>query len=1331
MGDYGNDPRHAARVRLGCKLRELVCASGLSAADAATACGISKSTLQRWLTGESSPGASSGQTRLFWSVIEELSRLCDHLPYGNAAWAALLQAAQREGAEWRGRDQRHRSNLHDSDKPFVRRHHPFPQSATVLTGRQVERAVMASFLRETGSQASSYLCWCAASPAGKTSLLTDFVDNPPSYADVLNFRVAQRHQTDTRAEFAQAVSDQIWAFLHPVKPVAVEPRTSQDWAALLEQAAEKSRARGRTLALVIDGLDSDLAWSGALYNGNLPDLSGSFRDTGPNGDSIAALLPASPHPNLKIIASVRCSDRFPRDLPADHPLRLRECLRTLTICTPAQTAMDQEINARVEQLCASDLGRAILDFVAAAGKGLRIEDLSQLTGAQKEHVEQILHGPDGRCIFEEEPVSGTYALHHSTILKSGLGQLDSAQAAYLARRLHSWAASWRAAEWPVATPPYLLDGYLRLLETSQQRADYVLNVHRQARLAAVAGHDAVLAQLDMLQAETDSDDTTPESLALQVQIAAQRAEALRQARQVPAQAPILFAQLGVVRRARRLARLARNPVVKAARLTELAVHLLSMEDQAATGTPMASIDTPKALAHEATTHVARAARAFPHQAEEAAAYTDLARSALSLLRISANATSAPTTVTGTEPPDAAAALLGIANSARSLLQAAIRSEATDVDTAVAVAHGLAANPAAHGGPDWVTALRHRADDLSVGSPQAQAAALHIWAALDRAQSSHHAEAGHCSCPRCQILTLCDAMVDESQGLLTVDILALAASAMPERPKEMKRKALRLLLTGIERLAAALDAPEALSPADQAHLRREVATTLQRLTQATDDTGSGEHAFDGIKSLLTALPEALRIGVLGDHLAERAQTTISIAEPAKISEAIRRHETHLRRQGQRKTAPPKNGTTQDAPHIPTPAASPDTTPFQHSTPGHDPEASPLPEHISLLMQAEQLLHKGNHRVAHERIEAALRSAPQLTPSTSGNDWTVPLIQALGTTAEYTEAEALITALPPEHHALHLTALSLGCAQGGHAPEAARYSHAAAHLVEGVPDPGLRAYVAQALAHAGHPQEAIAMAHRTEPGDPTIGRNASRTRHTLTLIAAGLVGHQPDLAAQLAGQVTQSLKQRIECGSPLPLLPQLAELLLAYPDIRRPAPLLSTTIQLAVHHATRAPHQQWRGDNMLIMALLGTLNCDLELPPAELIDDWLNAAPHAPGSPSELAVLRAIQNRVDEALSLAHTTPAPPARAFGLTAIANQLLNHPVLLSPAPSAPDAMTRRCLALAHTMADKAPKDEPQARALVTASLTDEGWTHSIPLLPLLAPTALLPLSTLARVSV
>ncbi|MEU2556836.1 hypothetical protein ABZ589_35090 [Streptomyces sp. NPDC013313] len=1270
------DTERTARNELSVMLTRLWEAAGQPQAQEL---GLPPSTLRDWRKGETAP--SAGKTDYFWSVVRKLQQAAGRHVHSDTEWEAALRAAQDEGTS-----RRHRQIVvvrsRDPHHRFVRPHGPATEAAfDDVRGREAERRAMNAFVRDSRSTAPSYLCWHADAPVGKTALLADYVRRPPDSTDILNYFVSAAHRTDTRAAFETQMADQIGAFL--CSPQQCVPDGVRQWRRLFAAAAEKSVRHGRRLLLVVDALDDDVAWSGLAADDEASKTEDRSTSSAARG-SIAALLPAAPPPGMRVIVSFRRTMRYPDDLSTRHPLRQRTHLRALTPVSGVP-------QVRRTLPAPAALGETVAGLLAASGGGLRTADLAELAGLPADRLNRLVEGPAGRLLLLDDPVAQTYCLADPGLIQAIRKDLGDEAIARHTRALLAWSQRWRTAGWPAGTPPYPLTHQLRVLAGAAERAAYVLDIPRLHRLVSTAGPGTALAQLDAFEEEISSTGTSPSSLAVLVPLVAARALLRRESREVPSGAPALLVRLGEMERASGLARSAPTAAARAVHLADMAVEM--------TYAGHAGAD---AIVLEAAQWLTHSDQGFPGTYPDTDTYTRLLEAARTLVALN-------------DP-----------GAARTLLRAVARHKAARVE-ALTEAAGLLITAGDH---DGITALRERVETLGEGGTRERAAAVDLWGALARAMPSLSSDAGD------RIMAICEEL-NPSDGLDAIDVLARAASALSNLPAKRHRVAQQKLRAALTRITEALSAPDALPENDQAHLGRELAGTLARLAQAVDDTmPPSRNALDDIDRLLKSLPERLRIGVLGDVIPERALSLAEAGAERRTQEAeaasaaareeknavrrnkdaerrplaaSRRKETRTEAVGRQRQVRPASTTRHPLRHRPTTGLLP-------------PSNTPQEEHTRPLLEADVQLGAGNLLRSRELLETALRRSPAASSQPPApKDWTVGLSQALGLAGKISTAEKLAAHLPgAPDRARHLAALSLGCSLGGHTDAGSHYAHEATRLMAGNTDPGLTNVIAQALAHAGDAPAATAT---------TTSRDATEKRQALTAVAAGLTRHYPEEAARIAEPLTEALILRIDSGSPLRTITELAALLLAYPDIRQPDPRLHEAIRLASRRFAETP-PPWHAPSITVLTLLNWLGC---LPEENshlvtgITNRWQRSIQPGEEPCAELALLAAMRGDTTALWRHAQAARTSDTRATALYTAAAYLTGTPVTLATDKRADDRTLRTCLALTRASGDGSPPAEATARRIMRSLLKADAWTHTIPLLPQLAPDALQLLSSIA----
>ncbi len=404
-----------------------------------------------------------------------------------------------------------------------------------------------------------YAWWQAEPWAGKSALMSWFVLHPPAGVDVVSFFVTARlaGQSDSDA-CTDALIEQLAALVgeSPAGLLTAGARRGT-MLQLLDEAAGRAREAGRRLLLVIDGLDED---------------SG-----GATGLSIAALLPRRPPSEVRVLVASRPHPPIPDDIADNHPLRTMT-LRQLDV---SEHARDVERRAKLElkQLLAGEqLRRDVLGLITAAGGGLTLADLEQLTEQPPFEIELLLGGVFGRSVGSRTgnpsvgyPDERVYLFTHETLRLVAEQQYGNSLAAYR-DRLYAWADSYQQRGWPADTPHYLLRSYPRMIASSGDlprlvtcATDHV----RHDRIRDLTGGDAlafteISTAQQIILAQPDPDLT---GLA---RLAAERHHLTNRNSNIPTNLPAVWARVGQLTRAEALANSIPNPDRRAGALIQLA-----------------------------------------------------------------------------------------------------------------------------------------------------------------------------------------------------------------------------------------------------------------------------------------------------------------------------------------------------------------------------------------------------------------------------------------------------------------------------------------------------------------------------------------------------------------------------------------------------------------------------------------------------------------------------------------------------------------------------------------------------------------------------------------
>ncbi|MFF5313088.1 MULTISPECIES: hypothetical protein [Streptomyces] len=351
-------------------------------------------------------------------------------------------------------------------------------------GRESELAQLAAFCAHdvpADRASAGYWRWVAPAWAGKSALLAYFVLHPPPGVDVVSFFITSgmAAQNDAAA-FCEVVQRQLYALLDEVEPMSTPATRYEQMLRALHRAAQRCAVRGRRLVLVVDGLDEDRGVT-----------------AGPDGHSIAALLPrVLPH-GMRVIVAGRPHPPVPGDVHADHPLRSTRIDHQLEPSPHARAVRRDAEQDLLRLRVGGGLGWDLAALTVVAGGGLSTPDFAELTGSPARLVERELSAVNGRS-FRRRPGHWTSAgppvflFAHEEIRRAAAELATDQELAAHRSRLHQWADSYRHAGWPEGTPEYLLRGYTQSLREQGETSRLVAlacDPRRQARLWRASGTD--------------------------------------------------------------------------------------------------------------------------------------------------------------------------------------------------------------------------------------------------------------------------------------------------------------------------------------------------------------------------------------------------------------------------------------------------------------------------------------------------------------------------------------------------------------------------------------------------------------------------------------------------------------------------------------------------------------------------------------------------------------------------------------------------------------------------------------------------------------------------
>ncbi|GAA4547437.1 hypothetical protein [Streptomyces collinus] len=438
-------------------------------------------------------------------------------------------------------------------------------TAARFEGRQRELAALDRFCTAPDGQESGYWRWMAPAWAGKTALMAQFVLHPPAHVDVLAYFVTTRQlQHSDRFAFLAAMGEQLRWYL---KDADLDCTSRDRFLQALERAAQAAAQRGRKLLLAVDGLDEDTGVTSAS-----------------TGYSIAALLPARPHPAARIVLATRPDPPVPSDVPEGHPLHGEEIDHWLE-GSPAAGAVRRDAERSLAALLdGGGLGEEVARLTAAAGGGLSATDLAHLTRTAPGRVRQVLGGSVGRSFqrrasrnaADGSPAEALYFFGHRQLQDSALELLSPDELGHYRKRVRDFVKVWRKAGWPSDTPEYALVGYPMLMRTlgdAVRLGRLAIDAARHERLWHATGSDAAaLAEIDdafrLLLSSPRPDLKTA------VRLSHRRDVLLRHTGNLPEGIVTLWVALGRTDRAVALARAHPDPVRRVEQLIAIGDTLL-------------------------------------------------------------------------------------------------------------------------------------------------------------------------------------------------------------------------------------------------------------------------------------------------------------------------------------------------------------------------------------------------------------------------------------------------------------------------------------------------------------------------------------------------------------------------------------------------------------------------------------------------------------------------------------------------------------------------------------------------------------------------------------
>ncbi|MFI5700236.1 hypothetical protein ACIA78_09350 [Streptomyces xanthochromogenes] len=439
-----------------------------------------------------------------------------------------------------------------------------------LIGREAELAELEAFC--TAESGPTYAWWRADAWAGKTALMSWFALHPPSGVRVVPFFVTARlgAQNDVVA-FVDVVLEQLAELTGEALP-AFLPATvrAAHLLALYERSARICAERRERLVLLVDGLDEDRGVH-----------------TGPDAHSIAGLLPDDTTMGVRVLVAGRLNPPLPADVAPAHPLRSQDVVRLLSASPSARVVRHEAERELKGFLGASELHRALLGLVVAAGGGLTTADLATLTDATPYEVMDLLRSNAGRTFLLRRPQTGSedaryrlVLLGHEELQRQAVEMLGPGALEAYREVLHGWFADHRDQGWPASTPEYLLRGYFQMLRMRRDADRMLLCAEddaRHLRMRELTGGD--VEAVEQIRATEDllGDGRADQLLSL-LRLAMKRAALTERIARTLAPAPAVWVSLGDEERARRTALALPDPEARAAALIDIVDELGASEE---------------------------------------------------------------------------------------------------------------------------------------------------------------------------------------------------------------------------------------------------------------------------------------------------------------------------------------------------------------------------------------------------------------------------------------------------------------------------------------------------------------------------------------------------------------------------------------------------------------------------------------------------------------------------------------------------------------------------------------------------------------------------------
>jgi len=304
-----------------------------------------------------------------------------------------------------------------------------------LLERSDELAALAAFATsdaENAGQDTAYK-WITGSPwAGKTALAAHLASRPPQGVDCVAYLLQRRVLDASGSRFLAAVSAQLAYLLGQAPP---EDPDAHAFAELWDRAVQRAQRLERHLLLVVDGLDEDLR---------------------PHGErSVVSLLPAQVGRFAHVLVTSRRHPGLPDDLDPDHLLWQVESEELGQVVTAAR--IEQRAAQELRTMLDDARTRRLLGLLAAAAGPMRTHELAAIDRADAFEVEAVLRDRAGRVL---DGFADGWRFAHQTLLDQCRDVVFGPDLLrpFIAT-VDAWADQWRARQWPLAAPRYLIEYY--------------------------------------------------------------------------------------------------------------------------------------------------------------------------------------------------------------------------------------------------------------------------------------------------------------------------------------------------------------------------------------------------------------------------------------------------------------------------------------------------------------------------------------------------------------------------------------------------------------------------------------------------------------------------------------------------------------------------------------------------------------------------------------------------------------------------------------------------------------------------------------------------------